>query len=64
MEPVKMTIEAIRVQMKMTQEELAEKLGISTSTYIQKVKKRAEWKGSELNKIKHLSGVSLDHIDF
>ena len=64
MNPVKMTVEAIRVQMGMTQEEFAEKLGISTSTYIQKVKKRAEWKGSELNKIKHLSGVSLDCIDF
>jgi len=64
MNPVKMTVETIRVQMGMTQEELAEKLGMSTSTYIQKVKKRAEWKGSELNKIKHLSGVSLDCIDF
>ena len=47
----KLSIEAIRTQLEMTQEDMAKAIGISVPTYIQKVKKRSEWKGSELNKI-------------
>ena len=64
MENIKITVEARRVQMDLTQKQLANKLNMSTSTYIQKAKKRVEWKGSELIKIRELSGVSLDALDF
>lgn len=60
----KLSIEAIRTQLEMTQEDMAKAIGISVPTYIQKVKKRSEWKGSELNKISLISGMTLDKIDF
>ncbi len=61
---MKLTIEMIRTQLGLTQKEMAKALHISTTTYIQKVKKRVEWKGSELNKIRLMSNVPLDNIDF
>lgn len=60
----KLSIEAIRAQLKMTQEDMAKALGMSVATYIQKVKKRTEWKSGELIKIKQISGIGLDNIDF
>lgn len=60
---MKLKVEAIRKQMGMTQEELARILGITSTAYALKEKKKREFKGSELVKISKLANISLDDIE-
>lgn len=60
---MKLKIEAIRKQMGLTQEEIAKELGITSTSYSLKEKKKREFKGSELVKISNMSGIAIDDMD-
>lgn len=59
---IKISLAAARVNAKLTQEELAEKLGVSKSTVNGWEKGKSEPKLSQLQAISALSGIPMDFI--
>ena len=58
----KISLEAARVNAKLTQKELAEILGVSTATIVNWEKGNSEPNLTQLRKISELSGIPLDFI--
>lgn len=58
----KISLEAARVNAKLTQKELAEILGVSNTTVVSWEKGNTEPSLSQLRKISELSGIPLDFI--
>ena len=58
----KISLEAARVNAKLTQKELAEILGVSNVTIVNWEKGKSEPYASQLRKISELSGIPLDFI--
>lgn len=58
----RISLEAARVNAKLTQKELAEKLGISNVTVVNWEKGVTEPTLSQLRKISQLSGIPMDFI--
>lgn len=58
----KISLEAARVNAKLTQKELAEKLGVSNATIVNWEKGNSEPNLTQLRKISELSGIPLDFI--
>lgn len=58
----KISLEAARVNAKLTQKELAEILGVSNATIVNWEKGNSEPNLSQLRKISELSGIPLDFI--
>lgn len=58
----KISLEAARVNAKLTQKELAEILGVSNVTIVNWEKGKSEPDASQLRKISELSGIPLDFI--
>ena len=58
----KISLEAVRVNAKMTQKEWASRLGVSNSTEKKKKKGNTEPSLSQLRKMSELSGVPMDFI--
>lgn len=58
----KISLEAARVNAKLTQKELAEILGVSNSTIVNWEKGITEPNLSQLKKISELSGIPMDFI--
>ena len=58
----KISLEAVRVNAKMTQKEWASKLGVSNSTVVNWEKGNTEPSLSQLREISRLSGVPMDFI--
>ena len=61
---MKLKIEAVRKQLELRQDELAKILGITTTTYISRVKGVTDWKAKEVAKIADLANMPIDMIDF
>ena len=61
---MKLKVEAIRRQLELRQDEMAEILGMSTATYISRIKGVTDWKGKELVKISEMANMPIDDIDF
>lgn len=59
---IKISLAAARVNAKLTQEELAEKLGVSKSTVNGWEQGKSEPKLSQLQAISSLSGIPMDFI--
>ena len=59
---VKLTMEAARVNAGLTQEKLAEKMGVSRSTVVNVEKGHAELKPVYLYAFCHIVGLSVDDI--
>ena len=58
----KISLEAVRVNAKMTQKEWASKLGVSNSTVVNWEKGNTEPSLSQLRETSRLSGVPMDFI--
>ena len=58
----KISLEAVRVNAKMTQKEWASKLGVSNSTVVNWEKGNTEPSLSQLREMSRLSGVPMDLI--
>ena len=58
----KISLEAVRVNAKMTQKEWASKLGVSSSTVVNWEKGNTEPSLSQLREMSRLSGVPMDFI--
>ena len=58
----KISLEAVRVNAKMTQKEWASKLGVSNSTVVNWEKGNTEPSLSQLREMRRLSGVPMDFI--
>ena len=58
----KISLEAVRVNAKMTQKEWASKLGVSNSTVVNWEKGNTEPSLSQLREMSRLSGVPIDFI--
>lgn len=58
----KISLEAARVNAKLTQKELAEILGVSNATIVNWEKGNSEPNLTQLRKISELSGIPLDFI--
>ena len=58
----KISLEAVRVNAKMTQKEGASKLGVSNSTVVNWEKGNTEPSLSQLREMSRLSGVPMDFI--
>ena len=58
----KISLEAARVNAKLTQKELAEILGVSNATIVNWEKGNSEPNITQLRKISELSGIPLDFI--
>lgn len=58
----KISLEAARVNAKLTQKELAEKLGVSNSTIVNWEKGETEPSLSQLRMISELSGIPMDFL--
>ena len=58
----KISLEAARVNAKLTQKELAEILGVSNATIVNQEKGNSEPNLTQLRKISELSGIPLDFI--
>ena len=58
----KISLEAVRVNAKMTQKEWASKLGVSNSTVVTWEKGNTEPSLSQLREMSRLSGVPMDFI--
>ena len=58
----KISLEAVRVNAKMTQKEWASKLGVSNSTVVNWEKGNTEPSLSQLREMSRLSGVPMDFI--
>ena len=58
----KSSLEAVRVNAKMTQKEWASKLGVSNSTVVNWEKGNTEPSLSQLREMSRLSGVPMDFI--
>lgn len=58
----KISLEAVRVNAKMTQKEWASKLGVSNSTVVNWEKGSTEPSLSQLREMSRLSGVPMDFI--
>ena len=58
----KISLEAVRVNAKMTQKEWAAKLGVSISTVVNWEKGNTEPSLSQLREMSRLSGVPMDFI--
>lgn len=58
----KISLEAVRVNSKMTQKEWAKKLGVSNGTVVNWEKGNTEPSLSQLRKMSELSGVPMDFI--
>ena len=58
----KISLEAVRVNAKMTQKEWASKLGVSNSTVVNWEKGNTEPSLSQLREMSRLSGVPMDCI--
>lgn len=58
----KISLEAVRVNAKMTQKEWAEKLEVSNTTVVNWEKGKTEPSLSQLRKMSELSGVPMDFI--
>ena len=58
----KISLEAARVNAKLTQKELAEILGVSNATIVKWEKGNSEPNLTQLRKISELSGIPLDFI--
>ena len=56
------SLEAVRVNAKMTQKEWAEKLGVSNTTVVNWEKGNTEPSLSQLREMSRLSGVPMDFI--
>lgn len=56
------SLEAARVNAKLTQKELADKLGVSNSTIVNWENGRTEPSLTQLKKISELSGIPMDFI--
>lgn len=63
MENLKLKPEAIRVQLGLTQEQFAEKIGLSSKVYQNRLA-GTDWKAKEIAKICDLSGLKFEDIDF
>ena len=58
----KISLEAVRVNAKMTQKEWAKLLGVSNSTVVNWEKGKTEPTLSQLRKMSELSGIPMDFI--
>ena len=58
----KISLEAVRVNAKMTQKEWASRLGVSNSTVVNQEKGNTEPSLSQLREMSRLSGVPMDFI--
>jgi len=58
----KISLEAARVNAKLTQKELAEKLGVSNGTIVNWEKGETEPSLSQLRMISELSGIPMDFL--
>ena len=58
----KITLEAARVNAKLTQKELADILGVSNATIVSWEKGNTEPSVSQLRKISEISGIPMDFI--
>jgi DNA-binding XRE family transcriptional regulator len=58
----RISLEAVRVNAKMTQKEWAEKLGVSNTTVVNWEKGNTEPSLSQLREMSRLSGVPMDFI--
>jgi len=58
----KITVEAIRTNMKMNQEQFARTIGMAPSTYIKKEQGVTDFTFKEITKIAEVSGFDLSHI--
>ena len=58
----KISLEAVRVNAKMTQKEWAERLGVSNNTVVNWEKGNTEPSLSKLREMSQLSGVPMDFI--
>ena len=58
----KISLEAVRVNAKMTQKEWASKLGVSNSTVVNWEKGNTEPTLSQIRKMSELSGIPMDFI--
>lgn len=63
MAKLKLKPEALRVQLGLTQKEMAQKLGISEVTYIKRVKHQKQWKSNEIVVLSELTGIPIQNID-
>lgn len=60
----KPTVEMIRVGLKLTQSQMAEKLGISVKVYRARELGRSEFDAGNITKILGLSGLKFDQVRF
>ena len=58
----KISLEAVRVNAKMTQKEWAKELGVSNATVVNWEKGKTEPSLSQLRKMSELSGIPIDYI--
>lgn len=58
----RISLEAARVNAKLTQKELAELLGVSNVTIVNWEKGKSEPSAAQLRKISELSGIPMDFI--
>lgn len=58
----KITLEAVRVNAKMTQKEWAKELGVSNATVVNWEKGNTEPSLTQLRKMSELSGIPMDFI--
>lgn len=63
MEEFKVTLKAIRVNLNLSAEEMAEKLDVNLDRYYRLESKESAMKGTELIKLHVLSGVPVTSID-
>ena len=61
-EKMRISIKAARVNAEMTQEELADKLGVNKTTIINWESGKSEPAWSQLKRISELSGIPIDYI--
>ena len=63
MTELKLTIEAIRVNMKLTRAEMAEKLGINIDRYNRLANGESKMLATELQTLHDISGIPHENID-
>lgn len=61
---MKLKVEAIRKQLELRQDEMAKILGMTTATYISRVKGVTDWKAKEIAKIADMAHMPFDMVDF
>lgn len=64
METVKLTIEAIRVNMKLTRPEMAEKMNVNIDRYNRLATGESKMLATELARLHEISNVPWENIDF